>query len=406
MGVFQYQALSATGREIAGIIEADSPAAARRKLREQGLHPVNVGEGAAPSTAAREIRLGALSRRSAVEEVSLITRQLAVLFEAGMPIVNALSAVLEQVDTPRLERVIHEVRDQVRQGATLGDALAAHPREFTDLYVNMVRAGESSGALESVLFRLADYMENQIRVAHRIKSALAYPVIMCVFGLGIITFLMGFVVPKISQVFFSFGKDLPRVTMILIDSCNFIRDYWWLGIMGLIGLVLGLRQYVKTDAGEKRWDWLRLNAPVFGELSSKLSVSRFARTLGTLIQGGLPMMPALDIVKRVVQNVILEDAVDEAKRAVRRGQDLATPLRESGLFPPMVVHMVALGERSGQLEKMLLRVADAYEEETQIKIDTLMTLLEPAIIVVMGLFVAFLVLAILLPIFDMSQGLG
>ena len=405
MAVFEYQALSARGRGVTGIIEADSPAAARRRLREQGLHPVSVGESVAAGIAARQVRLRTLIRRSAAQEVNLVTRQLAVLLEAGMPIVDALSAVLEQVDTPRLERVIHEVRDNVKQGATLGDALAAHPKEFSDLYVNMVRAGESSGALETVLFRLAEYLENQMRVASRIKSALAYPAIMCTFGLVTISFLMGFVVPKISEVFDSFGKALPTVTRVLISTCNLMRSYWWAGLIGLIAVAWGLNRYVKTSAGRRRWDWLQLNVPVFGDLSRKLAMSRFSRTLGTLIEGGLPMMPALDIVKRIVQNGILEDAVDEARKAVRRGQDLATPLKESGLFPPMLVHMVALGERSGQLEKMLLRVADAYEEEIQTKVDTLMTLLEPVIVVVMGLFVAFLVLAILLPIFDISQGI-
>jgi general secretion pathway protein F len=406
MAVFEYQALSATGRGVAGIIEADSPAAARRRLREQGLHPVSVGESVPAGLAGREVPLRGLIGRSTAQEVSLMTRQLAVLLEAGMPIVDALSALLEQIDAPRLERVIHEVRDSVRQGATLGDALAAHPREFSALYVNMVRAGESSGALESVLFRLADYLENQLRVASRIKSALAYPAIMCTFGLGIILFLIRFVVPKISEVLARFGRDLPGITRALMSFCNWLRDYWWAGILGLIAVAVALHQYAKTVGGRRRWDWLRLNAPVFGDLSRKLAMSRFSRTLGTLVEGGLALMPALDIVKRIVQNVILEDAVDEARKAVRRGQDLATPLRESGLFPPMLVHMVALGERSGQLEKMLLRVADAYEEEVETKVNTLMTLLEPVIIIVMGVFVGFLVLAILLPVFDISQSLG
>ena len=404
MGVFEYQALSAAGREITGIIEADSPSAARRRLREQGLHPVRVGESAATGLAGRGVRLRGIFRKSHAEEVSLITRQLAVLLEAGMPIVDALSAVLEQVDTPRLDRVIHEVRDRVRQGATLADALGTHPKEFSDLYVNMVRAGESSGALEPILFRLAEYLENQVRVAHRIKSALAYPAIMTVFGFAVITFLIGFVIPKISQVLYGLGKKLPRITTVLVTTCSLIRNYWWVGLIFLAVLVFGFRQYIKTPGGKRRWDWVRLNAPVFGDLSRTLAMSRFARTLGTLVQGGLPMIGALDIVKTIVQNVILEDAVEEAKKAVRRGQDLATPLKESGLFPPMVIHMVALGERSGQLEKMLLRVADAYEEDVETNVNTLMSLLEPAIIIVMGVFVAFLVLSIMLPILDMSQG--
>ena len=406
MAVFEYLAISGAGRESTGIIEADSPAAARRRLREQGLHPVTVGESAVGGIAAREVRLRSLIKRKPAEEVSLLTRQLAVLLEAGMPIVDALSAVLEQVDTPRLERVIHELRDKVKQGATLGDALAAHPREFSDLYVNMVRAGESSGALEAVLFRLADYLQNQIRIANRIKSALAYPMIMCTFGLAVIAFLMTFAIPKISQVFEDLNRNLPAITTFLIKTSTAARDYWWLGLVVLTAVVFALNRYTKTPSGRRRWDWLRLNAPVFGDLSRKLAMSRFSRTLGTLVEGGLTVMPALDIVKRVVQNVILEDAVDEARKAVRRGQDLATPLRESGLFPPMLVHMVSLGERSGQLEKMLLRVANAYEEEAETKVSTLMSLLEPAIILVMGVFVAFLVLAILLPIVDIGQGIS
>ena len=354
----------------------------------------------------RDVRLRTLIKRKPAEEVSLLTRQLAVLLEAGMPIVDALSAVLEQVDTPRLERVIHELRDKVKQGATLGDALAAHPKEFSGLYVNMVRAGESSGALESVLFRLADYLQNQIRLASRIKSALAYPMIMCTFGFAVIAFLMTFAIPKISQVFEDLGKKLPTITTVLISASTAVRDNWWLALIVLIATAIALNRYVSTPSGRRRWDWLRLNTPVFGDLSRKLAMSRFSRTLGTLVEGGLTVMPALDIVKRIVQNVILEDAVDEARKAVRRGQDLATPLRESGLFPPMLVHMVALGERSGQLEKMLLRVADAYEEEIETKVSTLMSLLEPAIILVMGVFVAFLVLAILLPIVDIGQGIS
>jgi general secretion pathway protein F len=406
MAVFEYQAISGGGRQTTGIIEADSPAAARRRLREQGLHPVTVGESAVGGTGARDVWLRTLIKRKPAEEVSLLTRQLAVLLEAGMPIVDALSAVLEQVDTPRLERVIHELRDNVKQGATLGDALAAHPKEFSDLYVNMVRAGESSGALEAVLFRLADYLQNQIRLASRIKSALAYPMIMCTFGFAVIAFLMTFAIPKISQVFTDLGKNLPTITTVLINVSTAVRNYWWLGLILLIAVTLTLNQYIKTPSGRRRWDWLRLNTPVFGDLSRKLAMSRFARTLGTLVEGGLTLMPALDIVKRIVQNVILEDAVDEARKAVRRGQDLATPLRERGLFPPMLVHMVALGERSGQLEKMLLRVADAYEEEIETKVSTLMSLLEPVIILVMGVFVAFLVLAILLPIVDIGQGIS
>lgn len=406
MAVFEYQAISGAGRQTTGIIEADSPAAARRRLREQGLHPVTVGESAVSGMAARDVRLRTLIKRKPAEEVNLLTRQLAVLLEAGMPIVDALSAVLEQVDTPRLERVIHELRDNVKQGATLGDALAAHPKEFSDLYVNMVRAGESSGALEAVLFRLADYLQNQIRLASRIKSALAYPIIMCTFGFAVIAFLMTFAIPKISQVFTDLGKNLPTITTVLIKTSTAVRDYWLLALVVLVAVMTALNRYIKTPSGRRRWDWLRLNTPVFGDLSRKLAMSRFSRTLGTLVEGGLTLMPALDIVKRIVQNVILEDAVDEARKAVRRGQDLATPLRESGLFPPMLVHMVALGERSGQLEKMLLRVADAYEEETETKVSTLMSLLEPVIILVMGVFVAFLVLAILLPIVDIGQGVS
>ena len=225
-------------------------------------------------------------------------------------------------------------------------------------------------------------------------------------GSVIVIFLMGFVVPKVSEVFDQFQRDLPVMTEVLISTCDFIRAYWWLVLLLVFGAVMTIRQYKKTAKGRRWWDGLVLRLPTVGSLALKLSVARFARTLGTLVQSGLPMLTALDIVKRIVANAVIEEAIEDAKKGVRKGEDLATPLRASKVFPPILIHMVALGEKSGQLESMLVKVADSYEEEVDMTVNTLVSLLEPLMVMVMGVFVGFMVLAILLPIFDLSQAVG
>jgi general secretion pathway protein F len=406
MAVFEYEAMAKTGKSVRGIIDADTPAAARRKLREQALYPTRLEESSARSSVSggKGDARGGRGRISS-RDIAIMTRQIAVLLQAGMPLVEALGALLEQTSNPRLRKTIYEVRDRVNEGVTLADSLAAHGRVFSELYVNMVRAGEASGALESVLLRLADIMERQVRMKHKITSMLAYPILMAFVGLGIITFMMGFIVPKIVQIFEKQERDLPTVTTIMITSCNFVREWWVLILLLVIGGFTAWRIWVGRPDGRRRWDGIKLRLPMLGPLYIKMISARFSRTLGTMLQSGLIMMTALDVVKSVVENKVVENAMDDVKSGVRRGRDLTIPLKETGLFPPMLIHMVELGQRSGELESMLIRVADTYDEDIEMTVNGIVSLLEPLMIVVMGVFVGFLVFSILLPIFDMSSGI-
>jgi general secretion pathway protein F len=402
MAVFEYKAIAKSGKAVRGIIDADSPAAARRMLREQDLYPTGVVEGFAKEAASSDQRgMAPVSRR----DVAITTRQLAVLLDAGTPLVEALGAIIEQVGNARLKKALYDVRAKVNEGSTLADGLGAHPRIFTELYVNMVRAGESSGALEQVLFRLVDILERQIKLKHRIASTLAYPVVMALFGFAIIAFLMGYVVPKIMVIFENQQRALPAITMLLIASCNFIRDRWWVILLLLFGVITAWRAWIARPEGRRQWDHMKLRLPVIGPLYMKIICARLARTLGTMLQSGLTMMTALDVVKTVIQNRVIEETMDAVKSGVRRGRDLAAPLRDTALFPPLLIQMVELGQRSGELEGMLLKIAETYEDDVEMSVDAAVSLLEPFMIIVMGCFVGFLVLSILLPVFDMSAGI-
>jgi len=414
MAIFEYKAITKGGKTTKGVIDADSAAVARRKLRDQNLFPTDMSEVVAGKKAAA---LASADRRSLDEpkdlgfvfgrvptrDLALMTRQFGVLLEAGMPLVEALTALLDQTPRPRLKKAIYDVRDKVKSGSSLADALARHPRIFSPLYSNMVRAGEAGGALEQVLQRLAEIEEHQAKLKAQIKSAIAYPVFMAVVAVAIVTFLMMVIVPKITQIFERQGQELPGITNFMVGTSRFIGHYWWL-IIGAIALLFFLwRLWVRTDRGRMRWDRIRLKLPLYGTLQIKLISARFARTLGTMLQSGLTMMNSLDVVKTVIGNKPIEESMADVKAGVRRGRDLAQPLRDTGFFPAMLIHMIDLGQRSGQIEDMLLRVAETYDDDVRLATEAMVGLLEPIIIIVMGVFVGFLVLAILLPILSMSQ---
>jgi general secretion pathway protein F len=404
MAVYEYQAIATkTGKRVRGVIDADSPAAARRKLRDQSLSPTKVAESFVKAQGQAKARKGGIGRISP-NDVSVMTRQLAVLLHAGMPLVEGLGALLNQTSNPRLQKVVYDVRDRVNEGMRLADALRAHGKVFSELYVNRVGAGESSGALEQVLFRLADIMERQVRLARRVRSALAYPVLMGVVGVSVITFLMTVIVPKITDIINRQGQDLPLVTEILIWVSGFVGTWWPALIAGAVLAVVLWRVWVRRPEGRRKWDKLKLRMPLYGPLYVKLLSGRISRTMGTMLSSGLTMMTALDVVKTVVQNRVIEEAMEDVKAGVRRGRDLSVPLREMNLFPPMMISMIELGQRSGELDAMLLHVADTYDEEIQTNVDAVVSILEPLMIVIMAVFVGFIVIATLLPIFRMSSG--
>lgn len=407
MPVFEYQAIAkATGKSIKGMIDAESAVAARRKLREQQLLPTNIKETFTKERSGQAAPGGLTLGRVSVRDLGMMTRQLAVLLQAGMPLVQSLSALLDQTSNARLKKTIFDVRDRVQSGATLADSLEAHGRIFSPLYVNMIRAGEAGGALEQILFRLADIQEHQAKMNAKIVSTMAYPGFMALFAVGVISFLMIVIVPRIQEIFTAQEQELPRITEIMINTSNFTRDYWYVVLAALAIVYAIWRIWVAREDGRVQWDKFLLNMPLFGPLRVKLVCARMARTLGTMLQSGLTMMRALEVVSTVIQNKYVERAMEDIKAGVRRGRDLAAPLKETGIFPPMLLHMVELGERSGEIENMLIKVADTYDDDVRMTVDTLVGLLEPVIIVIMGLFVGFLVLAVLLPILNMTQNIG
>ncbi|HRI89540.1 MAG TPA: type II secretion system inner membrane protein GspF [Candidatus Hydrogenedentes bacterium] len=408
MGVFEYEAMAKSGKSVRGMIDADTAAAARRKLREQELYPTKVAESYAKTSAGKQVSTeerGGLIGRVSQRDIALMTRQLAVLLQAGMPLVEALGALMEQTTNPRLRKTVFAVRDKVNEGVTLADALSAHKRIFSELYINMVRAGEQSGALESVLTRLADITERYVRLKNRVTSMLAYPILMGLVAVGIITFMMTFIVPRIVQVFSRQNRELPMITNIMIETSTFVRQWWFVIIAGCIGVFVLWRFWVSRPEGRLRWDRFKMKIPLYGPLYVKMISTRFARTLGTMLQSGLTMMTALDVVKSVLENKVIESCMDDVKAGVRRGRDLTVPLRETGFFPPMLLNMVELGQRSGEIENMLIKVADTYDEDIEVTVNGIVSLLEPIMILVMGVFVGFLVMSLLLPIFDISSGM-
>lgn len=405
MAVFQYIAIDkASGRKTRGVIDADSLASARQKLREQDLYPTKIAEGKGETVNAsgqRQIIIGGVP----VRDLALMTRQFATLLHAGMPLVECLHALLDQTSRPRLRQTLFEVRDKVNSGSSLAEALEDHPRVFSNLYVNMVRAGEMSGTLEPVLYRLADILEHQSKMKNQILSTLAYPAFMGIFAVTVIVFLMVVIVPRITMIFEQQDQELPGLTKFLIGTSDIIGTWWWALLLGGFGLFSLWRIWIARESGRERWDRWKLRFPLYGTLHLKLVCSRIARTLGTMLHSGLTMMRALDVVETVIDNRHVRNKMIDVKSGVRRGRDLAAPLKETGLFPPMLIHMVDLGQRSGEIEDMLIRVADTYDDDVRLTIDALVGLMEPIIIVIMGVFVGFLVLAILLPILNMSTNI-
>lgn len=410
MAVFAYKGLNDRGRAVNGVIDADNAKTARLKLRKTGIFPTELTEqergaeeGGLSRLAQINVDFGQLFERVTPQELAMITRQLATLVGAGLPLVDCLSALIDQLDTARVKRVFSQVREQVTEGASFADALKDHPRVFSDLYVSMVRAGEASGSLDVILLRLADYTESYAKLRDKVRSALTYPILMAVVSAGILFALLTFAVPQITRIFDETGQDLPIITQVLLAVSGFMQEYWWIIVLLLAIVGLLFRASIRTPTGRERYDRYVLRVPYAGTLLKKVALARFSRTLSTLLTSGITLLQALDIVKSVVNNTILTNAIGEARNSIREGHSIAPPLQRSGLFPSMLVHMIAVGERSGELEKMLAKAAEAYDNEVEMSVASLTSIMEPVMILFMGGIVLFIVLAILLPIFEMNQ---
>lgn len=405
MAVFEYKGIEvASGKSVKGYRDADSPKALRGLLRRDGiLLTLATPEDERKAKAQRDIQLLAFMRRPSSADVAVMTRQLATLVRAGVPLVESIGALVDQVEKESLVRVLTALAENLKEGTAFADTLAQHPKVFPPLYVNMVAAGEASGTLETVLERLADFMEGQARLKGKLISALAYPVLMTIIAAILVAALMVGVVPKVTSMFESLQQELPWYTALLIFVSQTLASYWWL-ILGIIaGIVYGFRRWRSTPKGRMSWDRFLLRVPIFGRLNLLVAVARFSRTLSTLLASGVALLAAMDIVKSVLGNAQLEAVVKDAIGSIREGESIADPLRRSGFFPPMVTHMIAVGERSGQLEQMLQNVSRTYEADIETKVTTLTSLLEPLIIVVMGGMVAFIAMSIILPLVQMNQ---
>jgi general secretion pathway protein F len=390
-------------------VDAENVKVARLKLRKEGVFPTDVVEQGEPSVRQQEgTRIQAAHRigRSATltpHDLAMMTRQFATLLVAGLPLVEALGVLVDQAEKKPTKTLLADIREQVRGGKALSAVLETYGKDFSPIYVHMVRAGEASGALDQILFRLSEFLEKQLALKHKVTNATIYPALMLLVGASVLFFLMAFVVPKITAVFTSMKQALPWPTVVLMSISQFFADYWLL----LVGITAAglffIRRFIHTEKGRMVADRVTLRLPLIGDVARMVSISRLTGTLATMLASGVQLLDALDVSKRVMNNRVLEETVEGARQNIREGETIADPLKRSGEFPALVTHMIAVGERSGDMEEMLRRVSQIYDGEVDRVITRLTSLLEPVMILVMGVLVFFIVVAILLPIFEMGQ---
>jgi len=408
--VFEYKGVDGAGRTQKGYVDAESARAARLQLRGNGVFPTELREGSAAAAAAAheagsrfELRMPAFG--VSLTDQAVATRQLATLVGAGVPLVSALGAVSEQSENTRLKSEFGRVRDRLNEGASLADAMASG-NVFSELYTSMVRAGEAGGALEAILDRLAQYLEAQVRLRNKVSAILVYPIFMLVFTLIVVGVLVTFVLPQITTLLDSLDQELPIYTEIIIRGSEWVRSFWWVLALAALGAFLGVRAFIATERGRLVWDRTILRLPVVGRVARVVAVSRFSRTLATLLAGGIPIVRAMDVGRDVAGNVVIGAAIDKARESITEGASIAGPLRQSRQFPAMVTQMIEVGEQSGQLEAMLAKVAETYDEEVETTVSRLTALLEPLLILVMVGIVLLIIMATLQPVLKLTTSLS
>jgi len=409
MAMYAYKGFGANGKATQGVRDAESPKILRQLLRKDGIVVTDINASKGGKSAAkgsglgREVNLGEVLQRVSKADVAIMTRQMATLVRAGIPLAESLSAMFEQIENVKFKSIVGEVRTEVNEGSSFAEALAKHPKVFDELYISMVRAGETAGNLDEVLNRLAEFMESSQKLKSKVTGAMVYPAIMIFVGGAIVLILMVAVVPEITNLFKSQGKALPWNTKLLIWMSDSIIDYWYAIFFFWALMVYIFIKWKTTENGKRTWHGITLRMWVIGPLIRQISIGRFARTLGTMLSSGVPMLRAMKISQEVMTNVVLRKAVEEAAVSVSQGESLAVTLKKSGHFPPTVTHMIAVGERAGELETMLTRVAETYEGQIDMKLSRLTSLIEPLMLVTMGVAVGFIVFSILMPIMDMSS---
>ena len=407
MPKYAYRALNKEGKEIFGVVQAESQALAINDVRTLGLYPTHVREARkSDERRARkekkglnELYFGGVKNK----EIVVMTRQLSTLIDAGLPLLRSINVLVAQLKPCKLRDILREVAADIQSGATFSEGLAKHPKQFDRLFVNMVRAGEVGGMLEVVLQRLAMFMERREALKRRVKGAMIYPIAVVVIASGIVGFLLVKVVPVFAEIFEEFGGELPAPTQLLIKMGDFMLYKWWLLIVCVCWSIIGVKLLMKSKAVRRVWDRVVLKLPLFGDLVIKVAVARFARTLGTLITSGVPILQALKITRETIGNCVVQDAVDKVHESIKEGDTIAAPLDETKVFPAMVVNMIDVGEETGSLDAMLVKVADIYDAEVETAVEAMLTLMEPAIIILLGGVIGFIVVSLYLPIFTLGD---
>ncbi len=405
MPVFKYIALTDQGVNQAGVQEGDNARDVRAQLRGENLYVTTLEQitDLDESQTKKHWLKVQLPSRSRVRDVSLFTNQFSTLITSGVPLVECLAVLIEQAEKNKLKTVLMDVQEKIKQGSTLTSAMSHHPLYFDNLYISMIEAGEASGELDQILMRIGEYMDRRSGTQEKVLTAMTYPAIMTTVGVGVVMFLMAFVVPQITKIITGQGKLLPLPTQILISVSDVFRNFWWAFVLLAVATLVGIRLYRATERGRYVTDRFMLRMPLLGSLFRKQSVSRFAITFSTLLKSGIPVLECLKILEDVVNNSVLCEALVQVREKITTGTDIATPLRDSGVFPPLVGYMVAVGEESGQLETILDRIAMAYEQEIDAATERLTRLIEPILILAMAAVVGFIVLSILLPIMSISE---
>lgn len=403
MATFAYKALDRAGIEVAGTLDADNERLALGRLREMGYLPLEIREERIAKGGILDTFVGIFTRkRIRGKDIVTFTRQLSTLLDSGLPLLRSLNVLGEQTENPNLKVQIKDIASSVQGGSTFSDALAKHPRTFSKLYINMIKAGEAGGVLEVVLARLAEFSEKEQAVRAKVRGAMIYPALVTLVGLGVVLFLTIAIIPTFVGMFTEVGLILPLPTRIMMGISDFLRGLWWLVLLAILALITIYRMWVRKERGRYQADRIKLRLPILGELIRKSGLSRFARTLGTLITSGVPILQALLIVRDTAGNEVISRAMVAVHNSIREGESIAGPLGKNPVFPPMVVHMIAVGEETGALDSMLIKVSDVYDREVDTTVAALTSVLEPVLILGMGVVVGFIVVSMYLPIFQMS----
>ncbi len=403
MPQFSYRARSSSGAIVESVIEALNQRLAMDKLKSQKFIVMEIKEVKTNALLETLKKLNPLKPSVTAKELVLFSRQFSTLVNAGVPIVQGLTILVNQAETPVFKDIITKIREDIEQGISITDAMKKHPEAFTELYVSMIKAGEVGGILDTILERLSGYLEAAEELKGKVKGALVYPgVISCVAG-GVTLFLLIFVIPTFKGIFASFGAELPLPTRVLIKISELLRQFWYLVIAIPVGSLTAFNRFRKTEKGLLLTDTIALKIPMVGQLLKKVAIAKFARTLGTLIKSGVPILQALDTVAKTSGNKVIEIAINSAKQSIREGERMAEPLRKTAVFPPMVIQMISIGEETGNLDTMLNKIADFYDQEVDVMVKGLTSMMEPLIMVGMGLVVGAIVIAMFMPMFELGS---